>query len=127
MEGIERTRRGVSLERCDHSGLGNLVRAAVVHIDSREEEDVALLGHPRCDSLHDLAVDGLLVVGNEVLVQELLNLVGREPRSEESVTSTRLRSSSYSHPANILNDLNVVQGRLLKLQELRRLLRGCQR
>jgi hypothetical protein len=41
-----------------------------------QEKYIALLRHTRGDSLHDLAVDGLLVVGNEVLVQELLDLVG---------------------------------------------------
>ncbi len=71
----------VCFESSDRSGLRNLVRAAVVHIDSLEEQYVALLSHPRGDSLHDLTVDRLLVVGDEVLVQELLNLVRGEPGS----------------------------------------------
>ena len=66
----------IGLQGCDNPGLRNFVRPAVIHIDRLQEKHIALLRHTRGDSLHDLAVDGLLVVGNEVLVQELLDLVG---------------------------------------------------
>ncbi len=92
-----RTRRGVRLQSGDDSGLGNLVRAAVVHVDGGEEEHVALLRHPRRDRLHDLAVDGLLVVGNEILVQELLDLVGREPSKTVSCCSCGVRCVWSTH------------------------------
>lgn len=73
------TRWGVGLQSGDHSRLGNLVGAAVLHVHGGQEENVALLGYPRGNGLHDLAVDRLLVVGHQVLIQELLNLVGGEP------------------------------------------------
>jgi hypothetical protein len=76
---IGHTGRGVRLERRDDSRLGNLVRTTVVHINGLQQQHVALLGYARGHGLHDLAVDGLLVVGHEVLVQQLLDLVGREP------------------------------------------------
>ncbi|VTO90078.1 unnamed protein product [Fusarium graminearum] len=69
------TRRCVSLERSDDSRLSDLVRTTVVHIDGLEEKDVALLSYTRGNCLHDLAVDGLLVIGDQVLVEQLLDLV----------------------------------------------------
>jgi hypothetical protein len=69
------TRRRVSLESSDYSGLGDLIGTTVVHVDSLEEQDVALLRDSRGHCLHDLAIDRLLVVGDQVLVQQFLNLV----------------------------------------------------
>ena len=94
------TRRRVCLKCCDDSRFRNLVWTTVLHVDCCEQQDVALLCHARCDSLHDLAIDGLLVVGYQILIQQLLDLVRAQ------------------HPANVLNDLNVVQGSLLQLEQL---------
>lgn len=73
------TRWGVCLQSGDHAWLGDLVGAAVLHVHGGQEENVALLCDPRSNGLHDLAVDGLLVVSHQILVQELLDLVGGEP------------------------------------------------
>lgn len=70
------TRWGIGLQSGDDAGLGDLVGAAVLHVHGGQEEDVALLGDTGSNGLHDLAIDGLLVVGHQVLVQELLDLVG---------------------------------------------------
>lgn len=69
------TRGCVGLKCCDDSRLGDLVRTAIVHIDGLEEKNIALLSHTRGNCLHDLAVDRLLVVGDQVLVEQLLDLV----------------------------------------------------
>lgn len=82
------TRWGIGLQSGDHTGLGNLVGAAVLHVHGGQEEHVALLGDPRSNGLHDLAIDGLFVVGNQVLVQELLDLVGGEPGKKGQHTIT---------------------------------------
>lgn len=75
-------RRRVGLEGGDDAGLGDLVGARVLHVDGLQQQDVGLgVGDAGGDGLHDLAVDGLLVVGDEVLVEELLDLVGGEPGS----------------------------------------------
>ena len=74
------TRRGIGLQSGDDSGLGDLIRATVVHIDSLEQQNIGLLSHARSDGLHNFAIDRLLVIRDKVLVQKLLNLVGREPR-----------------------------------------------
>lgn len=68
-------RRSVRLECCDDAWLRDLVRAAVLHVHGRQQEYVPLFRHSRSDRLHDVTVDRLLVVGNQVLIQELLNLV----------------------------------------------------
>jgi hypothetical protein len=73
---MELTRRRVRLESGDDTRLGDLVRSAIIHVYCSKEKDVALLGDSRGDSFHDLAVDRLLIVGNKVLVEELLYLVG---------------------------------------------------
>lgn len=72
----ELTGRRIGLERRDLSRLSNFVRATVIHIHGLQQEDVALFSHARCDSFHNLAVDRLLVIGDEILVEKLLNLVG---------------------------------------------------
>lgn len=70
----------VRLQGGDDAGFGDLVRSGIFHVDGGEEEDVGFgIGDARGNGLHDFAVDGLLVVGDEVLVEELLNLVGRKP------------------------------------------------
>ena len=74
-----RTGRGVRFQGRDDPGLGDLIGAAVLHIHRSQQENIALLRDSRGDGLHDLAIDGLLVVRNEVLVEELLNLVRGEP------------------------------------------------
>lgn len=57
--------------------LGNLVWTTVLQVDGLEQQYVVgLLGNSRCYRLHDLAVDRLLIVGDEILVQQLLDLVG---------------------------------------------------
>src|SRR5512140_2103839 len=60
---VSRTGGCIGLQRGDDSGLRNLVRPAVIHIDSLEQENVALLGHSGSHGLHDLPVDGLFIVG----------------------------------------------------------------
>jgi hypothetical protein len=73
---LQPTRR-VSLQGCDYSRLRNLVWAGVVHVHSLQKQNVGLrVCDTGGDGLHDLAVNGLLVVGNEVLVQKLLDLIG---------------------------------------------------
>ena len=72
---MELTRGCVSLERSDDSRLGDLVRTTVVHIDGLKEKHVTLLSNTRGNCLHDLAVDRLLVISNQVLVEQLLDLV----------------------------------------------------
>ncbi|KAH0294783.1 myosin-2, partial [Aureobasidium sp. EXF-3399] len=70
----------VGLECCDDARLGDFVGPAVVHVYGGQEQNIGLgVGDARGDGFHDFAVDGLFVVGDEVLVQQLLNLVGREP------------------------------------------------
>jgi hypothetical protein len=115
--------RRVRLESGDDAGLGDLVRARVLHVDGLQEQDVGFgVGDARGDGLHDLAVDGLLVVGDEVLVEQLLDLVGGEPGKVVLVLDyfiiVKGRVVRYLHPADILDDLNVIQGRLLQLQQL---------
>lgn len=73
------TRRRVGLQSRDDPGLRNLVQATVIQIHGREKQRVVLLRHLGRNSLHDFAVDRLLVVRNQVLVEELLDLVRREP------------------------------------------------
>jgi len=68
---------GVGLQSCDNTRLGDLIRSTVFHVYRCQQEDIALLCDARGDSLHDLAVDGLFVVCDQVLVQKFLNLVGR--------------------------------------------------
>ena len=82
----ELTGRSVGLQSCDDTGLGDLVRTAVLHVHGCQQKHIALLRHPGCDGLHDFTVDRLLIVGDQVLVQELLDLVGREPREELELT-----------------------------------------
>lgn len=71
----ELTRRSISLKRRNDSGFSDLVRTTVVHVHGLEEQHVALLSYPRSHSLHDLSIDRLLVISNQVLVEELLDLV----------------------------------------------------
>jgi len=69
--------RAVRLEGTDMSRLGNLEWPTILQVDGLEQQHVVgLLGDSRRYRLHDLAVDGLLVVGDKVLVQQLLDLVG---------------------------------------------------
>lgn len=82
------------------SWLGNLIWTTVVKVDGWEEQHVALLGDSAGDDLDYFAVDRLFVISHEVLVQQLLDLVGAE------------------HPADVLNDFDVVEGGLLELQKL---------
>lgn len=76
---IKLTGRRIGFERCDDTGLGNLIGSAVIHVHGSQEQHVALLGDAGGDGLHDLRVDGLFVIGHQVLVQQLLDLVGGEP------------------------------------------------
>lgn len=77
-----RTGWSVCLQGRDDPGLGDLIRTAVLHIDWCQKENIALLRDSGGDGFHDLAVDGLLIVCDEVLVEELLNLVRGEPGQE---------------------------------------------
>ena len=69
------TRRRVGLQSGDDTRLGNFVRTTVVHVDGGEKQDIALFRHSRRHGLHDLAIDRLFVVGHEILIEELLDLV----------------------------------------------------
>ncbi|KAL3706729.1 hypothetical protein TMatcc_007742 [Talaromyces marneffei ATCC 18224] len=69
----------VGLQSRDDSWLSNLIWSAVIHVHCREEKDITLLGYARRDCLHDLSVDGLLIICDEILVQQLLNLSRRKP------------------------------------------------
>ena len=69
----------VGFQSGDDAGFGDLVGAAVFHVYGGEEQDIAFLGDAGGDGFHDFAVDGLLVVGDEVLVEEFLDLGGRKP------------------------------------------------
>jgi hypothetical protein len=123
------TRWGIGLQSRDHTGLGDLVGATVLHVHGAQKEHVALLSDTRGNGLHDLAIDGLLVVGHQVLVQELLDLVRGEPwKRNRSVYYQRRHESDWGfglHPADILNDLDIIQGGLLQLKKLGRLLLKC--
>lgn len=112
-----RTGRSVGLQSGDETGLGNFIWPAVLHIHSCQEKHIALLGDPRRNSLHDFSIDGLLVVCNQVLIQKLLNLVGREPGKYQQKGSLQQKNINL-HPADILNDLDIIQGCLLQLKKL---------
>ena len=62
------TRWGVSFEGRNYTGFGDFIWSAVIHVHSGKKENVTLLGDPGSHSLHDFAVDRLLIVGNKVLV-----------------------------------------------------------
>ena len=74
------TRRCVCFECCDHSWFSNLIRATVIHIHRRQKEYIAFFGDTRGHSFHDFSIDRLFVVRNEILIQQLLDLIRREPR-----------------------------------------------
>ena len=76
---VKLTGRRIGLQRCDDTWLSNFIGSTVIHIHSSQEQHITLLGDTGGNGLHDLRVDGLFVVGHQVLVQELLDLVGREP------------------------------------------------
>lgn len=73
---LELTRRRIRLQSSDDSGLSNLIRARILEIDRRQQQDVTLLRNARGDRLHDLAIDRLFIVCDEVLVEKFLDLVG---------------------------------------------------
>lgn len=77
--GVSRTGWCVGLQSCDDSRLGNFIRTAVLHINRCQQEHVTLFSDARGNGLHDFAIDRLLVVCDEVLVQELLDLIRGEP------------------------------------------------
>lgn len=74
--GIQLTGWSVRLQSGDHSGLSDLIGTTVLHVHRSQEKDVTLLCDTRGHGLHDLAVDGLFIVGHQILIQELLNLIG---------------------------------------------------
>lgn len=118
-----RTRWSVCLQGRDNPGLGDLIGTAVFHIHRSQQEDITLFCDPRSNGLHDLAVNRLFVVRDEVLIEKLLNLVRGEPEQGISLYRTRQNGNRFDlHPADILNDLNIIQGSLLKLKKLSRLL-----
>jgi hypothetical protein len=112
-----RTGRSVGLQSGDETGLGNFIWSAVLHIHSSKEKYIALFCDTRRNSLHDFAIDGLFVVCNQVLIQKLLNLVGREP-GESQQKGFFYTATLNLHPADILNDLDIIQGCLLQLKKL---------
>ena len=73
------TRWGVSLECCYDTRLGDLIWSAIIHINCRQQENVTLLSDARRYRFHNVPVDGLLVVCNKILIQQLLDLIGGQP------------------------------------------------
>ena len=69
------TRWGVCFERRNDTGLGNLVWSTIIHVYGSKKEDVTFLSDSRSNGFHYFAVDGLLVIRDKVLVQQLLDLV----------------------------------------------------
>lgn len=107
----------IRLQCGDGSGFGYLIRTTIIHVDRRQQEHVRFrVCDSRSNCLHNLSVDGLLVVGDQILVQQLLNLVRRQP-IEGQCWSVSIAEADL-HPTDILNDLDVVQCRLLQLQKL---------
>jgi hypothetical protein len=78
MEGFH-TRWSICFQSCDDTRLSNLIGSTIIHIHGGKKENITLLCDSRGNSFHDLAIDGLFVVSHKVLVQQLLNLVWRQP------------------------------------------------
>lgn len=76
---VKLTGRSIRLQRCDDTWLCNFIWSTVIHIHGSQEQHIALLGDTGGNGLHDLRVDGLFVISHQVLVQQLLDLVGGEP------------------------------------------------
>lgn len=118
------TGRCVGLQGRDNPRLRDFIRTAVLHIDGGQQEHVTLLSDPRGNSLHDFPIDRLLVICDEVLIQEFLDLVRGQPGSH-TLAIERCHGQVYHsrlHPADILNNLDVIQGGFLELQKFCRLL-----
>lgn len=73
------TGRSICLQGSNDAWFSNLVRPGVLHVYGLQEQNVRLLRYARRDRFHDLAVDRLFIVRDEILVQEFLDLVGGEP------------------------------------------------
>lgn len=80
-----RTGWGVGLQGRDGARLSDFVRPTIFHINRGQQEHIALFGDTRGNSLHDLAIDRLLVISHEVLVEKLLNLVRRKPGRDQCI------------------------------------------
>lgn len=98
MCGKARTRWCIGLQGCDDPGLGDLIRTAVLHVDRSQQEHVTLLGDAGGNGLHDFAIDRLLIVCDEVLVQEFLDLIRREPGGDVSdLRNVRVNDTSLAY------------------------------
>ena len=74
----------IRFQRGDNARFGDLVGAGIFHVDGLQEQHVRFgIRDARGDGFHDFAVDGLFVVGHEVLVEQFLDLIGRKPRERK--------------------------------------------
>ncbi|KAI3483202.1 hypothetical protein L1887_53982 [Cichorium endivia] len=97
-------RRAVGLDARHLARQRQLVRPRLVHLGRQQQMVVAVVGHhARRHRLEDLGRDRILVVGHVVVRDELLDLRRRQ------------------HPADVVDNVNVAQRRLLELQQLGRL------
>lgn len=114
--GNEHTGGSICLQSCDDPRLGNLKWTTVFHVDGREKQDIALLCDSRGHSLHDVAIDWLLIIGHQVLIQKFLDLIRREPCKGSDGKLESAGERNDTHPTDILDYLNVAQRSLLELQ-----------
>jgi hypothetical protein len=70
------TRWSIGFQGGNNTRFGNFIWSTIVHIHGGKEENVALLSDSGGNSFHDLPIDGLFVVSHEVLIEQLLDLVG---------------------------------------------------
>ena len=73
------TWRCISFQCSDYTRLRNLVRAGVLHVNCCEKQHIALFRNSWSNGFHYFAIDGLFVVSHEILVKQLLYLVGWKP------------------------------------------------
>lgn len=118
---IKLTRRSIGFQRCDDTWLCNFIGSTIIHIHSSQEQYITLFSDTGGNGLHDLRVDGLFVISHQVLVQQLLDLVGREPIKLDTLVMIQ-GLVKHLHPADVLNNLNIIQSCLLQLKKLRCLL-----